>query len=69
MNQKPLTVAREDYAKEIIECTNTAPLPAFAKIDILNGIIKSLEPVAMQEYQAEKEAWDKAQEEEKPKEE
>lgn len=69
MNPKPITVAREDYAKEIIELTNTTPLPAFAKIDILNGIVKSLEQVAMQEYQAEKEAWDKTQEEEQPKEE
>lgn len=59
--QKPITLAREDYIQELIRITNEAPLPAFAKIDILNSFVKNLEPLARQEYEREKVAWEEAE--------
>ena len=59
--QKPITVAREEYLQSIIKLSNETPLPAFAKIDALNGVINSLQQIAVQEYQQEKDAWEKAQ--------
>jgi len=64
MNQKPIILAREEYAKAIIDATNSAPLPAFVKIDVLNGLIQSLNQVAQEEYAREKAEWDKNQNEE-----
>lgn len=61
---KPITVAREDFAQALIKLTNEAPLPAFVKIDVLSGVTKALEPVAMEEYNREKQAWDESQKEE-----
>lgn len=58
---KPITVAREDFAQALIKLTNEAPLPAFVKIDVLSGVTKALEPVAMEEYNREKQAWDESQ--------
>ena len=61
---KPITVAREDFAQALIKLTNETPLPAFVKIDVLSGVTKALEPVAMEEYNREKKAWDESQKEE-----
>lgn len=56
---KPITVEREEYLQKIIAATNEAVLPAFVKIDVLSNIIRSLDAVAMQEYQTDKAAMEK----------
>jgi len=61
---KPITLVREDFAKSLLELINNTPLPAFVKVDVLSGFTRTLEQVAMEEYQREKQEWEKQNKEE-----
>ena len=58
--QTPLTVAHRDYVNQIVNLTNSAPLPSFLKIDVLEKVIQQLRPLVEQEYQRDKAAYDEA---------
>ena len=60
---KPLTVAHRDYVNEIVNLTNSAPLPSFIKIDVLEKVIQQLRPLVEQEYNRDKAAYDAAEKE------
>lgn len=60
MNNKPITVARNDYLNNIIEITNNSGLPAFAISDILEKILSQVNKAAEQELKRDSIEWRKA---------
>ena len=64
---KPLTIARQEFTEAIVEDINNAELPFFVISDILKSALVEVEKMSQAQYQQDKDAWDKAQEETKPK--
>lgn len=63
---KPLTVAREDFAKEIIGAVNSSGLPAFVVREVLQSVVKEAQKLEAVQLQADREAWEKAEKTETP---
>ena len=66
MNEKPIQLIREEFATALSKLINETHLPAFAKMDVLNGMYNDLAVVAQQEYNGAKKYW--AEQESKAKE-
>jgi len=64
---KPLTIARQEFIEAIVEDINNAELPFFVISDILKSTLAEVKKMSQVQYQQDKNAWDKAQEEPKPK--
>ena len=64
---KPLTIARQEFTEAIVEDINNAKLPFFVISDILKSALVEVEKMSQVQYKRDKDAWDKAQEEAKPK--
>lgn len=62
---KPLTIARQEFTESIVEAINNAELPFFVISDILKSALVEVEKMSQAQYQQDKDAWDKAQEEKK----
>lgn len=45
MAQKPLTIARRDYMRSIVDLTNGSCLPAFVIVNVLEDIISQVRPL------------------------
>lgn len=58
---KPITVAREDFATALINLVNDSKLPAFVMSDILKNAVKELERLEGEQYQLDKQAWEESQ--------
>ena len=58
---KPITVAREDFATALINLVNDSGLPAFVMSDILKNAVKELERLEGEQYQLDKQAWEESQ--------
>ena len=63
---KPLTVAREDFAKEIIGAVNSSGLPAFVVREVLQNVVQEVQKLEAAQLQADREAWEKAEKTETP---
>lgn len=57
---KPLTVARQDFAEEIVNVINESGLPAFVMSDILKNAITEVDKIAQAQYEQDKEAYEKS---------
>ena len=60
---KPLTVARQEFTETIVDAINNAELPFFVISDILKSALVEVDKMSQAQYQQDKDAWDKAQEE------
>ena len=49
MTRKPLTVARRDYMKSIVDLTNNSGLPAFIMVEVLEHTLAELRPLMASE--------------------
>ena len=45
MIPKPITVARRDYMKGIVDLTNNSGLPTFVVVEVLEKTLKELRPL------------------------
>lgn len=61
MTNKPIQLTREEFAKALSKLVDETPLPAFVKIDVLNGVNQALSVIAGQEYEQAKKYWEKEQ--------
>ena len=54
---KPITVAREEFIKSIIQTVQDSGLPAFVVVDVLEGVCRESKALAQQQYQADLKAY------------
>ena len=59
--QKPLIVARQEFAKSIVETVNTSGLPAFVMKQLLQDVIKQLEILEERQEKEALEFWQESQ--------
>lgn len=65
---KPLTVARQEFAENIVELINNTRLPAFVMMDILKSCEAELTALSQRQYEQEKAEYEKSLEESKEEE-
>lgn len=53
MNQKPLTVARQEYMDSICQATNKSGLPAFVIAGVLEKVLSEISRQTDAEYKAD----------------
>ena len=58
---KPITVARQDFAEGLVELINNSELPAFVMTEILKSCMGELAILSQKQYEAEKAEWEKSQ--------
>lgn len=46
MINKPITVARMEYMQQIVELSNSSPLPAFVKVGVLEQALAEMRKIA-----------------------
>lgn len=54
---KPMSLERFEYMKQIIEITNACKLPAVFKADVLESALRQLRELADKELKRDMEAW------------
>lgn len=59
--QKPLIVARQEFARSIVETVNTSGLPAFVMKQLLQDVIKQLEILEERQEKEALEIWQEQQ--------
>ena len=59
--QKPLLVARQEFARSIVETVNTSGLPAFVMKQLLQDVIKQLEILEERQEKEALEIWQEQQ--------
>ena len=57
---KPLTVARQEFAENIVELINNSGLPAFVALEILKSCEAELNTLAQKQYEQEKAEYEKS---------
>ena len=57
--QKPITLAREDFVKSLIELCNNSGLPFFCIEDILKNLIQEIHIAAVKQSEADKAEYEK----------
>lgn len=57
MPQKPITIARRDYAQDIVNLTNNSGLPAFVMVDVLEHVLNELRPLMNTEVKRDEATW------------
>ena len=57
---KPLTVARQEFAENIVELINNSGLPAFVALEILKSCEVELNTLAQKQYEQEKAEYEKS---------
>ena len=60
MSNKPITVAREDFARTIINEINASGLPAFVIADVLGGMTNDAQQRMNAEYRRDLQAYQDA---------
>lgn len=58
---KPITVARMEFAEAVVEAARESRLPAFILADVLRDLREQLQQEAAAQYQADRKAWEEAQ--------
>ena len=66
--EKPITVAREEFANALIQLVNTTKVPAFVILDVMGGVTQELQMVAKKQYDNDLAAYE-ADQKERPTEE
>ena len=61
---KPITVARADFAAAVVDAVKGAGLPAFVMARVLRDILAQLEREEIKQYKTDRQAWERAQAEE-----
>lgn len=57
---KPLTVARQEFAEQIVNVINESGLPAFIMSDILKTAIAEVDKIAQAQYEADRRKYEKS---------
>ena len=57
---KPLTIARQEFAQALVELINNSGLPAFIMSDLVNQAKTELDKLANAQYEADVKAWEEA---------
>lgn len=57
---KPITVARAEFAEQVVHAVNEAGLPAFVLAEVLKDILGEVEKEAVKQYRNDRQAWDAA---------
>ena len=57
---KPLTVARQEFAEHIVELINNSELPAFVALEILKSCEVELSALAQRQYEQEKAEYERS---------
>ena len=65
---KPSTILRQEFIDAEVKLINESGLPAFVLIDILERTVAELRQLEVQQYEADKAAWEVAQKEGEQKE-
>lgn len=61
--EKPLTVARQEFAENIVEVINNSGLPAFVMLEIVQSCERELNKLSQQQYEKDKEKYEKSDKE------
>lgn len=61
--EKPLTVARQEFAENIVEVINNSGLPAFVMLEIVQSCERELTKLSQQQYEKDKEKYEKSDKE------
>lgn len=61
--EKPLTVARQEFAENIVEVINNSGLPAFVMLEIVQSCERELTKLSQQQYEKDKEQYEKSDKE------
>lgn len=62
--QKPITVARVEFAEAVVTAARESNLPAFILADVLRDLRERLMAESEQQYRNDRQAWEAAQAEE-----
>lgn len=57
---KPLTLARQEFAEHIVELINNSELPAFVALEILKSCEVELSALAQKQYEQEKAEYERS---------
>lgn len=57
---KPITVAREDFRKALLNLCNDSGLPIFCIEDLLKDFIQQVHIASVEQYKKDKEDYDKS---------
>lgn len=60
---KPLTIARQEFAESLINIINGAELPAFVISGVLKETIAEVDKIAQNQLMADRQQWEKEAEE------
>ena len=60
---KPLTVARQEFAETIVTAINQAEVPAFVISEVLKNALVEVEKISQAQYEKDMTEWKKIQEE------
>lgn len=56
---KPLTIARQEFAESLINIINGAELPAFVVSGVLKETLAEVDKIAAQQYENDRQQWEK----------
>lgn len=62
--EKPLSVAREELASNLIQLINGCNLPPCVVAEVMHGLCSEVDKIAAEQLRRDKEAWEAAQKEE-----
>lgn len=65
MNNKPITILREDFINNIIDLCNDSGLPFFVVEDVLKGIVQQTHAASQQQLEADKKRYQEQLEKER----
>lgn len=61
--KKPITVARQEFAENMVNVINSSELPAFVMLEVIRNCMAELSALADKQYRIEKEQYEKELEE------
>lgn len=59
---KPLTVARQEFAENIVEVINNSGLPAFVMLEIIQSCERELTKLSQTQYEKDKAEYEESKE-------
>ena len=59
---KPLTVARQEFAENIVEVINNSGLPAFVMLEIIHSCERELTKLSQTQYEKDKAEYEESKE-------
>lgn len=60
--EKPLTVARQEFAENIVEVINNSGLPAFVMLEIIQSCERELTKLSQTQYEKDKAEYEESKE-------